>query len=372
MPPNAGVRSRSALAPAGRCDALDAHASARLWQRIGAVDFCEHWADSDLVWRIWVAPSQAAELIATAARDTAMEWFFDWAGGQIWIRLRDPSDDGGARSIRSAVARHPGAHATLVRAPEAMRARTDPFHPLSPGLTALTARIKRAFDPGACSILHACTWESRTSCKRISVPSSCRTRPSPRRRKSSAAVCTAAYAPRGCGTMVKDYGFMLRRDPAYAERARRISALARDVSEFVAAAGLELRRATVPPLRVAYQAACSLQHGQRIRRQPRDLLEGAGFTVLDIAEDHLCCGSAGTYSILQPALANRLRARKLAHIASSAPDVVASGNIGCISHLAQDCKLPIVHTVELLDWASGGPAPPALAASPFTATGSKP
>ncbi|MDB6089749.1 MAG: glycolate oxidase iron-sulfur subunit, partial [Gammaproteobacteria bacterium] len=176
----------------------------------------------------------------------------------------------------------------------------------------------------------------------------------------------------GCGTMVKDYGFMLRLDPAYAERARRISALARDVCEYVAAAGLNLRRATVPPLRVAYQGACSLQHGQRIRRQPRDLLEGAGFTVLDIAEDHLCCGSAGTYSILQPALANRLRARKLAHIATSAPDVVASGNIGCISHLAQDCSLPIVHTVELLDWASGGPAPPALATSPFTATRSKP
>jgi glycolate oxidase iron-sulfur subunit len=176
----------------------------------------------------------------------------------------------------------------------------------------------------------------------------------------------------GCGTMVKDYGYLLRLDPVYAERARRISTLARDVCEYVAAAGLDLRRAALPPLRIAYQAACSLQHGQRIRRQPRDLLQGAGFTVLDIAEEHLCCGSAGTYNILQPALANRLRARKLAHIATCAPDVVASGNIGCISHLARDCSLPIVHTVELLDWASGGPTPPALTAPSFTATRSKP
>jgi glycolate oxidase iron-sulfur subunit len=172
----------------------------------------------------------------------------------------------------------------------------------------------------------------------------------------------------GCGTMIKDYGFMLRLDPVYAERARRISALARDVCEYLATVGFAARTPAVPPLRVAYQAACSLQHGQRIQRQPRTLLASAGFSVIDLAEDHLCCGSAGTYSILQPELANQLRARKLVNIAACRPDVVASGNIGCISHIGQDSDIPIVHTAELLDWASGGPIPPSLAASISTST----
>jgi glycolate oxidase iron-sulfur subunit len=162
----------------------------------------------------------------------------------------------------------------------------------------------------------------------------------------------------GCGTTVKDYGFMLREDPAYADKAARIAALAKDVSEFLAELGLRL------PVRqrdlvVAYHSACSMQHGQRITAQPKDLLRAAGFTVKDIAEGHICCGSAGTYNLLQPELASQLRARKLGHIARVRPDVVATGNIGCIVQLTGG-GAPVVHTVELLDWATGGPAPRAI------------
>jgi glycolate oxidase iron-sulfur subunit len=163
----------------------------------------------------------------------------------------------------------------------------------------------------------------------------------------------------GCGTTVKDYGFMLREDPAYAEKASRIAGLAKDATEFLAELGLR------PPVRqselvVAYHSACSMQHGQRITAQPKDLLCAAGFTIKEIAEGHICCGSAGTYNLLQPELARQLRERKLGHIARVRPDVVATGNIGCIVQLT-DGAAPVVHTVELLDWATGGPAPRAIA-----------
>jgi len=163
----------------------------------------------------------------------------------------------------------------------------------------------------------------------------------------------------GCGTMVKDYGFMLRTDPAYAEKARRVSALAKDVSEVLQELGLR------PPVaaggrRVAYHSACSLQHGQRIHAGPKDLLQRAGFAVVDVPEGHLCCGSAGTYNMLQPELAAELKARKLRNIASVAPDMIAAGNIGCITQLAEGAGVPVLHTVELLDWATGGSVPAAL------------
>jgi glycolate oxidase iron-sulfur subunit len=165
----------------------------------------------------------------------------------------------------------------------------------------------------------------------------------------------------GCGTMVKDYGFLLREDPAYAEKAARVAALARDVTEVVAALGLEPpAEGAVPALRVAYHSACSLQHGQGIEREPRALLAAAGFTVVEVPEGHLCCGSAGTYNLLQPELASALRDRKLAQIALARADLVAAGNIGCITQLTGDARLPVVHTVELLDWATGGPMPRGL------------
>jgi glycolate oxidase iron-sulfur subunit len=165
----------------------------------------------------------------------------------------------------------------------------------------------------------------------------------------------------GCGTTIKDYGFMLRGDPVYAEKAARVAGLARDVTEYLAT--LDLRSVgRTPSLTVAYHAACSLQHGQKILREPVELLRKSGFVVKDIPEGHLCCGSAGTYNILQPALADQLRARKLANIEPLEPDVIAAGNIGCITQLAAGTTIPVVHTVELLDWASGGPVPGPLAA----------
>ncbi|HZQ13277.1 MAG TPA: glycolate oxidase subunit GlcF [Pseudolabrys sp.] len=162
----------------------------------------------------------------------------------------------------------------------------------------------------------------------------------------------------GCGTTLKDYGFMLRGDPAYAAKAAKVSSLAKDVSEYLAT--LVLKPARPPGLTVAYHAACSLQHGQQIVREPKDLLAACGFTVKDVPEGHLCCGSAGTFNILQPALAERLRARKVANIEGLKPDVIAAGNIGCLTQIGCGTAIPVVHTVELIDWATGGPLPEAL------------
>jgi glycolate dehydrogenase iron-sulfur subunit len=163
----------------------------------------------------------------------------------------------------------------------------------------------------------------------------------------------------GCGTMVKDYGHLLARDRGYAERATDMSRLAKDISEFIYELGL------LPPLawtslRVAYHSACSLEHGQQVGHEPRSLLSQAGYTVLEVPEGHICCGSAGTYNLLQPELAGQLRDRKLKNIASVKPDLIATGNIGCITQLQRGSGVPVVHTVELLDWATGGPCPKPL------------
>jgi glycolate oxidase iron-sulfur subunit len=162
----------------------------------------------------------------------------------------------------------------------------------------------------------------------------------------------------GCGTTVKDYGFMLRTEPAYAGRAAKVSSLTRDISEYMAQLGLE---ATAPvTLTVAFHSACSLQHGQRVHREPKTLLAACGFDVKEPPEAHLCCGSAGTYNILQPDIAGRLRDRKVANIEKTAPDVIAAGNIGCIAQIASGTNIPVLHPVELLDWATGGPVPEEL------------
>ncbi|RVU19775.1 glycolate oxidase subunit GlcF [Methylobacterium oryzihabitans] len=163
----------------------------------------------------------------------------------------------------------------------------------------------------------------------------------------------------GCGTTIKDYGFMFRDDPAYAEKARRVSALAKDVTEYVTSLGLS-EPVVETDLVVAYHSACSMQHGQGLRTEPKALLKRAGFTVKDVPEGHICCGSAGTYNILQPELAGRLRERKVANIERIKPDLIATGNIGCATQIGKGTAIPIVHTVELLDWATGGPRPAAL------------
>jgi glycolate oxidase iron-sulfur subunit len=162
----------------------------------------------------------------------------------------------------------------------------------------------------------------------------------------------------GCGTTIKDYGFMLREDPAYARKAARISALAKDFTEF--AVGLDLKVARETGQAVTYHSACSMQHGQSIREEPKLLLKAAGFRVREPAEGHLCCGSAGTYNILQPEIATRLRDRKVANIERTSPEIVAAGNIGCLTQIRSGTTLPCVHTAELLDWATGGPTPEPL------------
>jgi glycolate oxidase iron-sulfur subunit len=186
----------------------------------------------------------------------------------------------------------------------------------------------------------------------------------------------------GCGTTVKDYGHMFRTDTALAVDAARVSELACDVSELLAElmpeadvtarnlakaeiAGTDMAEAPGAegsgPIRVAYHAACSLQHGQKIKTHPKALLKGAGFEVVEPADSHLCCGSAGTYNLLQPEISGQLKARKVRTLEAKQPDIIAAGNIGCMMQIGSGTGVPVVHTVELLDWATGGPKPRALA-----------
>jgi glycolate oxidase iron-sulfur subunit len=165
----------------------------------------------------------------------------------------------------------------------------------------------------------------------------------------------------GCGTTVKDYGHMFRNE-ALAEDASRVSEIAMDISEILIR--LDLPEGAPKDLVVAYHAACSLQHGQQIKTHPKTLLKQAGFTVVEPADSHLCCGSAGTYNLMQPEISRQLKARKLRTLKAKSPDVIAAGNIGCMMQLGSDAGVPVVHTVELLDWATGGPKPPSLSAEP--------
>ena len=160
----------------------------------------------------------------------------------------------------------------------------------------------------------------------------------------------------GCGTTVKDYGHMFRNDPLAADAAR-VSTLAMDVSEVLMK--LDMPTADMQ-MRVAYHAACSLQHGQQIKTFPKDLLKRAGFQVVEPADPHLCCGSAGTYNLMQPEISGELKKRKVATLMAKQPQVIAAGNIGCMIQIGSGTETPVVHTVELLDWATGGPKPRSL------------
>ena len=161
----------------------------------------------------------------------------------------------------------------------------------------------------------------------------------------------------GCGTTVKDYAHMFRTTPL-AQDAARVSSIARDISEVLVALGLP--EGADKGLTVAYHAACSLQHGQKIKTHPKDLLKRAGFRVVEPADSHLCCGSAGTYNLMQPEISAQLKARKVRTLEAKHPDIIAAGNIGCMMQIGSGTQTPIVHTVELLDWATGGPKPRAL------------
>ncbi|MBY6154019.1 glycolate oxidase subunit GlcF [Vannielia litorea] len=183
----------------------------------------------------------------------------------------------------------------------------------------------------------------------------------------------------GCGTTVKDYGHMFRQTDL-ADEAAKVAGIAKDISEVLAElmpeAPVEARnlaKAEIAgtqaeghapegsgPIRVAYHAACSLQHGQKIKDHPKALLKAAGFEVVEPADSHLCCGSAGTYNLMQPEISGQLKARKVRTLEAKAPDIIAAGNIGCMMQIGSGTETPIVHTVELLDWATGGPKPPAL------------
>ena len=166
----------------------------------------------------------------------------------------------------------------------------------------------------------------------------------------------------GCGTTVKDYGHLLQHDPEWAAAAAEVSSLAVDISELMVRVGL--RAAELPAeaagLGVAYHAACSLQHGQKIVSAPKELLREAGYTIRDVREAHLCCGSAGTYNLLQPEIAEKLGQRKAGNLKATGADIVAAGNVGCMVQIAAHSGMPVVHTVELLDWATGGPRPAGL------------
>ncbi|WP_284178284.1 glycolate oxidase subunit GlcF [Rhabdaerophilum sp. SD176] len=167
----------------------------------------------------------------------------------------------------------------------------------------------------------------------------------------------------GCGTTIKDYGFMFRNDPAYAGKAARVSGLAKDITEYLA--GLDLQPARETGLTIAYHSACSMQHGQKITEAPKSVLKALGFIVKDVPEGHICCGSAGTYNMLQPEISGRLRARKTRNIARLKPQAVATGNLGCISQIGlgfaeRNEAVPVVHTIELVDWALGGEKPAKL------------
>jgi len=167
----------------------------------------------------------------------------------------------------------------------------------------------------------------------------------------------------GCGTTLKDYGFIFRSDKDFKKKAKKISELTKDITEYLNE-NIKLnfikKQKNEKTYKIAYHSACSMQHGQKIHDVPINLLQKTRNEVLDIPDGHLCCGSAGTYNLLQSDIANRLLKNKISNIEKIKPQIISTGNIGCITQIAQGTKIPILHTVEIIDWYTGGPKPKIL------------
>ena len=277
----------------------------------------------------WRAMLRLAPLAAAARR-----------GGRRHVSFRL---QGQARSRRAAVGL---CRATCWR-PESMMQRSGPDAPWHRGGSRRPERAVAGRSP--------ITWAART---RLAAPHA-RNVDAWTREIEGAGLDAIVTTASGCGTMMKDYGFMLRRRSSdQASRAAKVAGITYDISEFVSKIS-SLNFVNHPAMRVAYHPACSLAHGQRVVTATGGHSAKAGFVIVDPPESHLCCGSAGTYNILQPDLANRLRDRKIANIHKVMPELIATGNIGCITQIAAGTQIPVVHTIELIDWATGGAAPKA-------------
>jgi len=162
----------------------------------------------------------------------------------------------------------------------------------------------------------------------------------------------------GCGTTLKDYGHIFNNDKDLKKKAKKISELTKDITEYLDEnLKLNIKQDDEKKYKIAYHSACSMQHGQTVHQQPKDLISQTGNEVLDIPEGHLCCGSAGTYNILHQKMAKTLLRNKVSNIEKVSPDFISTGNIGCMTQISNGTKIPIIHTVELLDWFTGGPKP---------------
>ncbi len=162
----------------------------------------------------------------------------------------------------------------------------------------------------------------------------------------------------GCGTTLKDYGFIFRNDKEFKKKAKKISELTKDITEYLDEnLILKIKNNNEKKYNIAYHSACSMQHGQKIHEQPKNLIKQTGNTVLDVPEGHMCCGSAGTYNILHQKMAKSLLKNKVENIEKISPDFISTGNIGCMTQIGSGTNIPIVHTVEVMDWLTGGPKP---------------
>ena len=167
----------------------------------------------------------------------------------------------------------------------------------------------------------------------------------------------------GCGTTLKDYGFLLRDDDKFKKKAKKISELTKDITEYIdenVKLNFMVKSSNEKKYRIAYHSACSMQHGQKVHNEPLNLIKKTGNEVFEIPEGHICCGSAGTYNLLQTEIAKKLLANKVINIEKINPQIISTGNIGCIVQIAKGTKIPILHTIELIDWYTGGPKPVVL------------